>query len=144
MSPRGLTQAKLFNPGDCWCHAIREWILGNISLCFHSAYCIRGTKLPEIWRRPDLKLRHGSPSAKGANSTQPWATPRVEVINPIPSPVRAFQAMPQSLPQSLARLHVHLIFSSKHREPLIHDTVHNPPFSNLPSPSQNGFGGCQK
>ncbi len=27
------------------------------------------------------------------------------------------------MPQSLARLHVHLIFSTKNREPLLHDTV---------------------
>ena len=27
------------------------------------------------------------------------------------------------MPQSLARLHVHLIFSTKHREPLLHDAV---------------------
>jgi putative transposase len=27
------------------------------------------------------------------------------------------------MPQSLARLQIHLVFSTKHREPLIHDTV---------------------
>jgi REP element-mobilizing transposase RayT len=32
---------------------------------------------------------------------------------------RAFQTMPQSL----ARLHIHLVFSTKHRIPLLHDSV---------------------
>ena len=30
------------------------------------------------------------------------------------------------MPQSLARVHIHLIFSTKNREPLLHDTIRDP------------------
>ena len=43
------------------------------------------------------------------------------------------------MPQSLARLHVHLIFSTKDREPLIHDEVREPLHSYMAVVLQN-FG----
>ena len=49
--------------------------------------------------------------ANGASQFEPRATPW--------EPERACQPMPQSL----ARLHIHLIFSTKNREPALHDTV---------------------
>src|ERR1017187_863866 len=51
------------------------------------------------------------PRANGAPQSQPRATPWV--------PERALQPMPQSL----ARLHIHLIFSTKNREPVLLDSV---------------------
>ncbi len=50
-------------------------------------------------------------SPNGATQPQPRATPWVCVSPTIPSPERAFQAMPQSL----ARLPIHLVFSTNHR-----------------------------
>jgi putative transposase len=42
-----------------------------------------------------------------------------------PSKIQSPERAAQSMPQSLARLHIHLVFSTKNREPLIADSVHD-------------------
>jgi REP element-mobilizing transposase RayT len=68
-----------------------------------------------------VPLWGGNCSANGAAQPQPRAPPWVFKPKPQPSPERAAYPMPQSL----ARLYIHLIFSTKHREHLITDAVRN-------------------
>jgi putative transposase len=60
-------------------------------------------------------------SPNGATQPQPRATPW-EKITKRQSPEGATQVMPQSL----ARLYVHLIFSTKNREQILHDQIRQP------------------
>ena len=60
-------------------------------------------------------------SPNGATQPQPRATPWGKITGN-QSPERATQVMPQSL----ARLHVHLIFSTKNREQFLHDKIRQP------------------
>lgn len=58
-------------------------------------------------------------SANGATQPQPGATPRETINRTHASPERAAHPMPQSL----ARLQIHLVFSTKNRAPLLRDPV---------------------
>ncbi len=79
--------------------------------------------------------RAGFPSPKGALKYQPRATPWETGPPTYQSPERARQP----LPQSLARLHIHLIFSTRNRPPL-HDTVRDSLHCYMAAVLQN-FGG---
>ena len=64
-----------------------------------------------------------APRTEGATQPQPRATPWVLLDRPRLGGAHHTFTRSASMPQSLARLHIHLIFSTKNRMPLLDDGI---------------------